>query len=196
MLRLVAWITLVTITMITLVSAMLLVGTSRGDDSFTAYLEAHLQKMSGIWCWRGICPKRTSFTQAKLQIQAFGEKILQNQIANLLIELRPAIYLNFYSMDSSESSPITVIDIDLRQNAMLLGDTYRVFGVPMLVWLGTNAAPISQRGLCFRGGVCAYFEGSDAKLSPFTSVMGLSIYGSNTVIAEGYRPWTGYISLR
>jgi hypothetical protein len=184
------------ITAMVCLTAVVLISAVWQSEGFVTYLEAHVQTISGTWCWQGICPKRTSFTQAKLQIKASGEKILQDQIANTLIELRPDIYLNFYSMDSSETSPITVVDVTFRQISMLVGDACRVFGTPVSVWLGVANMPTTHHGICFKGGVCAYFEGDESRLSPFTPVTSLSIYGSNSAVANGYLVWRGFTALR
>lgn len=166
------------------------------NEGIVRYLEANTQNISGVWCWIKICPYQTLFNQARSQVEQAHAKIQQDLTAGLWIALGPDTTLYFDSNDGSQTSPIAAITIYLRPHSISLGDALQLFGTPLTIRRDAENKAVWHRSICFKGGLCADFEGDKPVISPHMSLTGLSFLGSDErALKSVFRAWSGFVSL-
>lgn len=160
-----------------------------------AYLAQHLQPVAGTWCWVDVCPKQSLLNQAKTQVQTSGAKIIQEFKTGLLVELVPETYLSFYSIDG-DTDRIRVISFALPLQSVSLGDAYQLFGMPIAIQNTADIGSVWHRRICFKGGICADFEGGNARVSPYMWLTNFILSGTdNATYSPVFRPWTGFVTV-
>ena len=168
---------------------------SRRDVGMAAYLANNLQTVAGTWCWGSVCPKQSLLSQAKTQVKTSGAKLIQEFKTGQLVELLPGTYLNFYSIDG-DADRIRAILFALPLQSVSLGEAYHLFGMPIAIQSTADIGTVWHRRICFKGGLCADFEGGNMRLSPYMWLTNFILSGTdNATFSPVFRPWSGFVSV-
>src|SRR5215470_11988517 len=52
-----------------------IIGAANADQTFAAFLRRDAENRSDVWCWRGICPDKTTIAEARQAIMPLGGDI-------------------------------------------------------------------------------------------------------------------------
>ncbi len=167
------------------------IGSSGRGLTSAALIRRDVQIVSEVWCWREICPGRTTVANAREAILAWGGKLIVDEPDQLRANLPPGytVILGNYErkpepIDSTEIGP------SATQLPLYLGDVMVNFGRPLLVDKETSGSFI-----CFEAYLCIQLTASPSRLDPHLEVTSISLLTSRSALHEnerGSQVWKGF----
>lgn len=179
-----------------------MIGSFVTRENFVDIIRREATVIDGIWCWRGICPGRTTVAEAKAAVLALGGELVIDQPDQLRIEY-PQGYNLIMDNREGKPGPIAAIFIDISDAkfpSVSLGNVVANFGTPRFVRSRVaQGRPTWQRDIGFAPYLWIYVNGTQPRLEPQLPVTEIEFLGPErdpyTGYPDYYQLWKGFVAL-
>jgi hypothetical protein len=130
---------------------------------FTDQMSDETQLIDRGWCWRGVCPGKTSLTTAIMQLQTSDDDVLTQSKIGLATLLRWETRADptWQGTINAAGALIETIHLNIAADKLRLGDVMAHYGRPSFTFsqlevsLQNNVRHLSLTTfICFEGGLC------------------------------------------
>jgi hypothetical protein len=203
--RLLRLVTLLTLILTLTVGATRTLGATilPDPDPFLVHLQRDLHLSDGVWCWRGLCPGRTTHAEVVAELTDGVILINPNEINALVTNWRPTREsTSLVNFDYSKQRVLSSLSFTTETpgNTYLPGLTLATltlsYGTPLRVGVIPDQASVVH--ICYAQGLCARTEiDGKVRLNPHTQVDILNIaapewFGWNLLGAVWLYDWHGF----
>lgn len=171
-----------------------LIGISGKQETIVAIIRDDAQFLNGIWCWKTICPDRTTIAEAREIVLRSGGKLtidLQNELlADFMGEYKARISVVQIPGDTVDW--ITIGYSQTLRPVDTLADAVISFGSPKIVRLPTSAYSFGRSSVCFENHLCVYLAGFQGRFEPYLKVDDIEFQSSEADRELAYQTWKGF----